>query len=135
MATPIGAATPRARPAPRLNGIALPMLALAVTFSIVVGIQVLGDSASNGTDGIGGAGVAASAYGAGYPLQGGLAGPSRVGQARSAGLVAHQGPGYPLHGGLAGPSRLSLVDAAGQYGPGYPLHGGLAGPSRIGDGD
>jgi hypothetical protein len=39
-------------------------------------------------------------------------------------------PGYPLHGGLAGPSRVG-INAAGSFAPGYPRHGGLAGPSRI----
>ena len=41
-------------------------------------------------------------------------------------------PGYPLHGGLAGPSRVAIIDA-GSFAPGYPRHGGLAGPSRIVD--
>ena len=41
-------------------------------------------------------------------------------------------PGYPLHGGLAGPSRVEINDA-GSFAPGYPRHGGLAGPSRIVD--
>ena len=49
-----------------------------------------------------------------------------------------QGAGYPLHGGLAGPSRVSVFDQhpldnqAGSFTVGYPLHGGLAGPSRMG---
>ncbi len=41
------------------------------------------------------------------------------------------GRGYPLHGGLAGPSRVQRELHPG-YGPGYPLHGGLAGPSSVG---
>ena len=41
-----------------------------------------------------------------------------------------QGAGYPLHGGLAGPSRVGTI-ASSSYGIGYPLHGGLAGPSRL----
>jgi len=50
------------------------------------------------------------AYGVGYPLHGGLAGPSRVGQASTIDLADHYGAGYPLHGGLAGPSRLDSGD-------------------------
>jgi hypothetical protein len=44
------------------------------------------------------------------------------------------GDGYPLHGGLAGPTRLQVDEHPG-YGAGYPLHGGLAGPSSVGSGD
>ena len=40
------------------------------------------------------------------------------------------GSGYPLHGGLAGPSGVRVVQHPG-YGSGYPLHGGLAGPSQV----
>jgi hypothetical protein len=69
-------------------------------------------------------------HGPGYPLHGGLAGPSRVSTVDEA---VPYGPGYPLHGGLAGPSRVSTVDEAVPYGHGYPLHGGLAGPSRVDD--
>ena len=42
--------------------------------------------------------------------------------------------GYPLHGGLAGPSRIA-IDSAGGFAPGYPLQGGLAGPSHIDEAD
>ena len=59
----------------------------------------------------------------GYPLHGGLAGPSRVGTI----AISSYGIGYPLHGGLAGPSRMSTFDR-----PSYP-HGGFAGPSRADD--
>lgn len=41
---------------------------------------------------------------------------------------AGYGTGYPLHGGLAGPSLAQLNRHPG-YGTGYPLHYGLAGPS------
>ena len=61
-------------------------------------------------------------YGAMYPLHHGLAGPSRVGTADQSGFAA----GYPVNGGLAGPSRVATVERSG-FGPGYPLHGGLAG--------
>ena len=40
------------------------------------------------------------------------------------------GSGYPLHGGLAGPTNAQLRPHPG-YGFGYPLHGGLAGPSWV----
>jgi hypothetical protein len=76
------------------------------------------------------------AYGVGYPLHGGLAGPGGVGRASTVDPAAHYGAGYPLSGGLAGPSRpLSTVDPAAHYGAGYPLSGGLAGPSRGDSGD
>ena len=41
--------------------------------------------------------------------------------------------GYPLHGGLAGPSQLATRERE-SYAAGYPLHGGLAGPSRVEEG-
>jgi hypothetical protein len=68
-----------------------------------------------------------SQYGEGYPLHGGLAGPSRISVWEQ---YSSYGDGYPLHGGLAGPSRTAAVDHPG-YGAGYPLHGGLAGPSHV----
>jgi hypothetical protein len=71
--------------------------------------------------------AAQSQYGEGYPLHGGLAGPSRISVWEQ--YMGH-GAGYPLHGGLAGPSRITTVDHPG-YGAGYPLHGGLAGPSQV----
>lgn len=67
-------------------------------------------------------------YGTGYPLHGGLAGPSRLEpRAEHPGY----GTGYPQHGGLAGPSRSGGQAEHPGYGVGYPLHGGLAGPSRL----
>ena len=42
----------------------------------------------------------------------------------------HYGIGYPLHGGLAGPSGIIRTVEGNVYGAGYPLHGGLAGPGR-----
>jgi hypothetical protein len=42
--------------------------------------------------------------------------------------------GYPLHGGLAGPSRVA-INWAGGFAPGYPLQGGLAGASQVDEGD
>ena len=49
-------------------------------------------------------------------------------------LGAAYANGYPLHGGLAGPSRVT-TNAADSFAPGYPLHGGLAGPGRVDEGD
>lgn len=76
-------------------------------------------------------------FGAGYPLHGGLAGPSQVGTLSAVDIAGHYGAGYPLHGGLAGPSRASVIQTVegNVYGAGYPLHGGLAGPSQVGEGD
>ena len=46
----------------------------------------------------------------------------------------HPGYGYPVPGGLAGPSWVQREQHPG-YGTGYPLHGGLAGPSSVGAGN
>lgn len=129
MASQITATTPRTRPAPRLGvlGIAI----LAVMAVAVIGVGVWSQAGSNRD-----VTIDSQAYGVGYPLHGGLAGPSRVGQVSTLDLAGHYGAGYPLHGGLAGPSGLlSAVDLGGHYGPGYPLSGGLAGPSRVDSGD
>jgi hypothetical protein len=129
VASQITATTPRTRPAPRLGvlGIAI----LAVMAVAVIGVGVWSQAGSNRD-----VTIDSQAYGVGYPLHGGLAGPSRVGQVSTLDLAGHYGAGYPLHGGLAGPSGLlSAVDLGGHYGPGYPLSGGLAGPSRVDSGD
>ena len=75
------------------------------------------------------------AYGMGYPLHGGLAGPSRVGQVSTVDWPVTTGPS--IRSMAASPARAApvAVDLAGRYEAGYPLHGGLAGPSRIGSGD
>ncbi len=138
MATQITATTPRTRPGPRLGVLELAILAV---FAVgVIGVGVWSQAAS-----IRDVSFDSQAYDMGYPLHGGLAGPSRIGHASTAGpsgpvstvdLAGHFGTGYPLHGGLAGPSRpLSKADLAAHYGPGYPLSGGLAGPSRVDSGD
>ena len=125
MATQITATTARTRPAPRLDILAAGMLAAIAVAVIGVGVWIQVAPIRDAT-------TDSQAYGAGYPLHGGLAGPSRVGGVSIAGLTVQHGAGYPLHGGLAGPSRpVSAVDPAAHYGPGYPLHGGLAGPSRV----
>jgi hypothetical protein len=129
VATQITATTPRTRHAPRLGVLEVAILAVIAVAVIGVGVWSQAGSVRDVT-------THSQAYGMGYPLHGGLAGPSRVGQVSTVDPAARYGPGYPLHGGLAGPSRpLSAVDPAARYGPGYPLHGGLAGPSRIDSGD
>ena len=95
MATQI-TATPRTRPAPRLG---VRTVAILVVMAVAgIGIGVWSQAGSTGD-----VAIDSPAYGAGYPLHGGLAGPSRVGQVDP---TRHYGPGYPLHGGLAGPSRI-----------------------------
>ena len=139
MATQITATTPRTRAAPRLGVIEVAILAVIALAVIGVGVWSPAGSIRDVT-------IDSQAYGVGYSLHGGLAGPSRVGRVSTVagtsgpmsavGLAGHYGRGYPLHGGLAGPSRpMSAVDLAGHYGRGYPLHGGLAGPSRVDRGD
>ena len=139
MATQITATTPRTRPAPRLGGLEVAILAVIAVAVIGVGVWSQAGSIRDVT-------TDSQAYGVGYPLHGGLAGPSRVGQVSTVAgpsgprstvdLAGHYGAGYPLHGGLAGPSRpLRAVDLAAHHGPGYPLSGGLAGPSRVASGD
>jgi hypothetical protein len=129
VATQITATTPRTRPAPRLGFLGVAIFAVIAVALIGVGVWSQAGSIRDVT-------THTQEYGMGYPLHGGLAGPSRVGQVSTVDLAGHYGAGYPLHGGLAGPSRsVSTVDPAARYGPGYPIHGGLAGPSRIDSGD
>jgi hypothetical protein len=139
VATQITATTPRTRPAPRLGVLEVAILAVIAVAVIGVGVWSQAGSIRDVTTG-------SQAYSVGYPLHGGLAGPSRVGQVSTVAgpsgpmstvdLAGQYGAGYPLHGGLAGPSRpLSAVDLAAHHGPGYPLSGGLAGPSRVDSGD
>ena len=96
MATQISATNSRTRPAPRLS--VLPVAILAVIVAAVIGVGVWSQAGLMRD-----VTIDSPAYGAGIPLHGGLAGPSRVGQVD---LTRHYGPGYPLHGGLAGPSRV-----------------------------
>jgi hypothetical protein len=135
VSTQISATTPLTRPSPRFTGFAAPALAVATTLVVIVGMQGVDAGAASRTDAISEAAMNSHAYGTGYPLHGGLAGPSRAGGGSTADVGDHHGPGYPLHGGLAGPSLSSLIDHAGHHGPAYPLHGGLAGPSAIGGGE
>ena len=108
-----------------MSGFATSLVASVLTVAACIGLVTLVEwSPWSAED----APAVPSQYGAGYPLHGGLAGPSRL-------SVWDQHPsygaGYPLHGGLAGPSRLSAWDEPYTYGAGYPLHGGLAGPSQV----
>ncbi len=144
MATLIIATTPRTRPAQRLGVLGVAILAVIAVAGNGVGVWSQAASVRDVT-------IDSKAYGVGYPLHGGLAGPSRVGQVSTVAgtsepmstidmpgqdMPGQYGVGYPLRGGLAGPSRpLSAVDSAAHYGPGYPLSGGLAGPSRVDSGD
>ena len=101
MATQITATTPRPRLAPRLG--LFEMALLVAIAAAVIGV-VVWSQAGSGRDVF----INTQSYGS----------------------------GYPLHGGLAGPSRpLSAVELARPYGPDYPLHGGLAGPSRLDNGE
>lgn len=127
MATQITVPTPRTGPAPRLGGVGLAILAAVAVAVIGAGVWSQAGSIRHDT-------IDNQAYGVGYPLHGGLAGPS--GNASAGDLNGHYAAGYPVHGGLAGPSRtMPAVDLDGHYGVGYPLSGGLAGPSRAADGD
>ena len=103
MATQITATTPRTRPAPRLGVLEFAILAVIAVAVIGVGVWSQAGSMSDVT-------IDSPVYGAGYPLHGGLAGPSRVGPISKVDLARHYGSGYPLHGGLAGPSRVDSGD-------------------------
>jgi hypothetical protein len=103
VATQITATTPRTRPAPRLGVLQLAILAVIAVAVIGVGIWSQAGSFRDVT-------THSQEYGRGYPLHGGLAGPSRVGQVSTVDPAAHYGAGYQLHGGLAGPSRIDSGD-------------------------
>jgi hypothetical protein len=103
VATQITATTPRTRPAPRLGALGIAILAVIAVAVISVGVWSQAGSIRDVT-------IDSQAYGVGYPLHGGLAGPSRVGQVSTADLAGHYGAGYPLSGGLAGPSRVDSGD-------------------------
>jgi hypothetical protein len=91
------------------------VLAIAASLSqLAFAVWSLGSASNNRA-------VETQSYADGYPMHGGLAGPSRVGTTAISGYAI----GYPLDGGLAGPSRVSVFE-----GLSYP-HGGLAGPSRV----
>jgi len=101
VATQITASTPRTRPAPRLG--VREVAILAVIAAAILGVGVWSQAGSIPD-------VAESRVYGTYPLHGGLAGPSRVGQVSTVDLARHYGPGVPLHGGLAGPSGIDSGD-------------------------
>ena len=101
MATQLTASTPRTRPAPGLG--VREVAILAVIAAAIVGAGVW-SQAGSGRD------VAESRVYGTYPLHGGLAGPSAVGQGSTTDMARHYGPGYPFHGGLAGSSRVDSGD-------------------------
>lgn len=103
MATQITATTPRTRSAPRLGVLEVAILAVIAAAVIGVGVWSQAGSIRDVT-------IDNPASGVGYPLHGGLAGPSRVGQMSTVDLARHYGPGYALHGGLAGPSHVDSGD-------------------------
>ena len=103
MATQITATTPRTRPAPRLRVLEVAILAVIAAALISVGVWSQAGSIRDVT-------IDSPAYGVGYPLHGGLAGPSRVGQVSTVDVAGHYGSGYSFHGGLAGPSRVDSED-------------------------
>ena len=127
MAAPVTAA-PQRRAAPQINAFVVrAILVIVATVSLLAFVTLRLAPLNNGAT------VETYVQGTGYPLHGGLAGPSRVSVFDQHPLDNQAGSfsvGYPLHGGLAGPSRLGTV-ATSSYGIGYPLHGGLAGPSRM----
>jgi hypothetical protein len=126
MAAPVTAA-PRRRAAPQISAYVVgAILLIVVSVSLLAFVTLRLSSPDNGET------VETYVQGDGYPLHGGLAGPSRVSVFDQHPLVNQGGSfgvGYPLHGGLAGPSRAGTI-ASSSYGIGYPLRGGLAGPSR-----
>ena len=91
MSAPVIAARQR-RTSPHISAFMVGViLVVAAGISLLAFVNVGPISPSNGAD------TATYARGAGYPLHGGLAGPSRV--------SVFNGLTFP-HGGLAGPSRV-----------------------------
>ena len=103
MATQITASTPRPRPAPRLGVSEVAILAVIAAAILGLGVGVWNQAGSVRD-------VADSRLYGTYPLHGGLAGPSRVGEVSTTDMPRHYGPGYPFHGGLAGSSRVDSGD-------------------------
>jgi hypothetical protein len=99
VATQIITTTPRTRSAPRLGVFAVVILAVIAAAVIGVGAWSQAGSIRDVT-------IDSGSQLGGYPLHGGLAGPSRVGQAATVDVADRYGSGYPLHGGLAGPSQV-----------------------------
>ena len=103
MATQITATTPRTQPAPRVG-------VLKVAILVVMAVAVIGVGVWSQAGSIRDVTIDSPAHGMGYPLHGGLAGPSRLEPISKVDLARHYGSGYPLNGGLAGPSRVDSGD-------------------------
>jgi hypothetical protein len=101
--TQITATTPRTRPAQRLGVLQVVILAVVAVIGVGIGVWNQAGSIRDVT-------IESPAYSVGYPLHGGLAGPSRVGQASTVDLARRYAHGLPLHGGLAGPSGVDSGD-------------------------
>jgi hypothetical protein len=121
VASPVFAKSPATSTATGFMAFAVAAVLTVAAVIALVALSAWGPMSTEGAQAVD------SRYGEGYPLHGGLAGPSRISVWEQ---YPSYGEGYPLHGGLAGPSRSSTVDHRG-YGAGYPLHGGLAGPSQV----
>ena len=123
MSAPVIAAQARTRTATGAQAlVAAAVLGLAVVITLGAIAAWISRSPANDD-----AAVRGDHYGAGYPLHGGLAGPSRVAPIIRTVEGNAYGAGYPLHGGLAGPSRVATVMQT-------PEGNVFAWPSRIGDG-
>ena len=128
MATQITATTPLSRPAPRLGGREVGILAVIAVAVIGVGAWTQAGSIRDVT-------IGGQAYDAGYPLHGGLAGPSVVGQvstlaAPSRALSAVE-PRRSVRTGLPAsrrPRRAEQSDVGGQ--PRRSVRTGLPAPWR-----
>jgi hypothetical protein len=122
MAAPIIATPTRTRPTSDFKVLAAAAILTIAAAASLVAIQVWSPGLTESRS------TAESQYGVGYPLEAGLAGPSRISVFEMHGFAE----GYPLHGGLAGASTISANVDQSSFGAGYPLKGGLAGPSRVG---
>ena len=123
MAAPVIAAPARRQASTGLTAVA----ALLFGVAVVVGLIAILLWSPWTVPGTRSTADAARHYGAGYPLHGGLAGPSRVGTGIQTVEGSRYGAGYPLHGGLAGPSRVATVMQT-------PEGNVFAWPNEIGDG-
>jgi hypothetical protein len=123
VSAPVIAAQARTRTATGAQAI---LAAAVLGLAVVIALGAIGAWISR-SPAIDNAAVRGDHYGAGYPLHGGLAGPSRVGTGIQTVEGSRYGAGYPLHGGLAGPSRVATVMQT-------PEGNVFAWPNEIGDG-
>ena len=98
MSAPVVATPVSSRAAPQLSAIAV-----AVALAFVAGVSLMALMVWNLGSADNSQAVEIQSYAAGYPLHGGLAGPSQLATRERESYAA----GYPLHGGLAGPSQLA----------------------------